>query len=119
MSYGPVEVEMERVEVTDGLVDARIAGFLEAHAVYDEAPPRAVRRGDCIKVDVMTTLEGKAVPRLTGNGMLLELVRTAPCRNRSSTAWWAWRSARRRWWTTPSGARAPSPTTTWTATRPR
>lgn len=73
-SYGPVEVEMERVEVTDGLVDARIAGFLEAHAVYDEAPPRAVRRGDCIKVDVMTTLEGKAVPRLTGNGMLLELV---------------------------------------------
>ncbi len=73
-SYGPVEVEMERVEVTDGLVDARIAGFLEAHAVYDEAPPRAVRRGDCVKVDVMTTLEGKAVPRLTGNGMLLELV---------------------------------------------
>ena len=73
-SYGPVEVEMERMEVTDGLVDARIADFLEAHAAFDEAPPRPVRRGDCIKVDVMTTLDGKTVPRLTGNGMLLELV---------------------------------------------
>lgn len=118
-SYGPVEVEMERMEVTDGLVDARIADFLEAHAAFDEAPPRPVRRGDCIKVDVMTTLDGKTVPRLTGNGMLLELVpgRDAGAVRRRRGGHGGRRDEggglRRQ------APRAPSPTTTWTATRPR
>ena len=72
-SYDPAEIEMDEVRVTEEMVDARIAGFLESCTEYEDLPDRAVRRGDCIKVDIMTTLAGKVVPRLTGNGMLLEL----------------------------------------------
>ena len=61
-SYGPVEVEMERMEVTDGLVDARIADFLEAHAAFDEAPPRPVRR---------KTLSTRATSSAISNGFTI------------------------------------------------
>ena len=72
-SLDPVEIDMDEARVSGEWVDARIADFLESHASYADAPPHAVRRGDCIRADVMTLLDGKAVPRLSGSGMLLEL----------------------------------------------
>ncbi|MBX9035419.1 trigger factor [Gordonibacter massiliensis (ex Traore et al. 2017)] len=69
----PVEIEVEDVEVTDELVDARIAELMESRAEYAPADPHPVVFGDCVSIDVATFCEGKPVPRLTGKKMVLEV----------------------------------------------
>lgn len=76
-SCEPVEIETDDAEVTDALIDARIAEFLEAHAEYSVDVPRPVAYGDCVRVDMATLREGKTVPRLTGKSMILELAKGA------------------------------------------
>lgn len=76
-SCDPVEIEVEDAKVTDELVDARIAEFLEARAEYSTGLPRPVAYGDCVRVDMATLREGKNVARLTGKSMILELAEGA------------------------------------------
>ncbi|WP_172135494.1 trigger factor [Adlercreutzia sp. ZJ473] len=72
-SYEPVEVDPYEEHVTDDMVASRIAGLLETHAAYEEAPAHPVRLGDCIAVDIMTICEGRPVAHMTGSKMYFEL----------------------------------------------
>lgn len=76
-SYEPVEIEVDDARVTDELIDARIAEFLEACAEYSVDLERPVAHGDCVRVDMATLRQEKTVPRLTGKNMILELAKGA------------------------------------------
>lgn len=72
-SVDPVEIETDDIEVTDEMVDARIAAFLESRADYLPIDDHPVVFGDCVRVDSATLCNGKTEPRLTGKKMVLEL----------------------------------------------
>ena len=76
-SYEPVTIDRDEVEVTESLVNNRIAEFLEMRAEYSQAVPHAAHLNDCVSVNIATTCNGKPEPRLTGDKMLLELTHEA------------------------------------------
>lgn len=76
-SYGPLEVTMPAVEVTDDMVSTQIGQILEQVASYERADEGALAAGDRILCDIVTTQDGAMLDAVTGENHHISLERGA------------------------------------------
>lgn len=74
-SYGPLEVTMPAVEVTDDMVSTQIGQILEQVASYERADEGALAAGDRILCDIVTTQDGAMLDAVTGENHHISLER--------------------------------------------
>ena len=76
-SYGPLEVTMPAVDVTDDKVSTQIGQILEQVASYERADDGALAAGDRILCDIVTTQDGAMLDAVTGENHHISLERGA------------------------------------------
>jgi len=67
--YKGVEVSVERVQVTDGIVDMAIEDHLSSNATMEQVTDRAVMDGDTVNIDYEGLLDGVAFDGGTAQGV--------------------------------------------------